>query len=342
MQLRKTVLAAVPSCMLGMCDDILVPALHQVAGHHGKGSHPKALSDSKGAFYKPLQDGMRGDTEAAFYQKVWASNHGAPPTNHSLFQAGALSSSPPTADADLGPQPAQLVQERGANGADVAIGADVANGADVAVLRSFIPKFYGVVERGGTRYLMMEEVTALYRKPCVMDVKIGYRTWHPGEAPAALLKARKRDADTCQSTLGFRICGMQVYRQGSETPWRADKEWCKQLSGGAVLDALRSFAGSRGSQSALADVYGPPTGVLPHLQTLWDWFQVQEQFAFVSASLLILYEGEPGRLLSPKVRFIDFAHTFCDQGQVDHNFASGLTAFIRTLSALLPPPRTHD
>jgi hypothetical protein len=89
----------------------------------------------------PAQDGIRGDTEAAFYQKVWGSNPRDAPRNQIRFQAGALSSSPPTADAVLGPQPAQLAQERGANGADVAVGADVANGADVAVLRGFIPKF---------------------------------------------------------------------------------------------------------------------------------------------------------------------------------------------------------
>jgi Inositol polyphosphate kinase len=65
---------------------------------------------------------------------------------------------------------------------------------------------------------------------------------------------------------------------------------------------------------------------------------VQQEFALVSASLLILYEGlpgSPGGDLVPRVRLIDFAHTFAAQRCLDDNFRSGLAAFMAALSSLV-------
>jgi hypothetical protein len=61
--------------------------------------------------------------------------------------------------------------------------------------------------------------------------------------------------------------------------------------------------------------------------------QVQTEYAFASASVLFLYEGdaENEEDLRPHVRFIDFAHSFSGQGARDDNFLQGLTALIACL-----------
>lgn len=67
-------------------------------------------------------------------------------------------------------------------------------------------------------------------------------------------------------------------------------------------------------------------------------FQVQRRFTFVSASLLIVYEGAPApprSSLAARARLIDFAHTVSGQGRVDDNFRSGLSSFMKALSTLL-------
>ncbi len=53
---------------------------------------------------------------------------------------------------------------------------------------------------------------------------------------------REKDASTTQAALGFKICGMQVYRHGAGGYWRASKRWCKTLPVELVDKALLSFA----------------------------------------------------------------------------------------------------
>lgn len=52
---------------------------------------------------------------------------------------------------------------------------------------------------------------------------------------------RRKDAATTQARLGFKICGMQVWRSSQGGYWRASKRWCKTLPEGVVDKALMSF-----------------------------------------------------------------------------------------------------
>ena len=54
----------------------------------------------------------------------------------------------------------------------------------------------------------MEDVTAAFEKPCILDVKIGARTWDP-EAPAEKV-AYERSKYPLGQKLGFRLLGIRV------------------------------------------------------------------------------------------------------------------------------------
>ena len=69
----------------------------------------------------------------------------------------------------------------------------------------------GVVELGGGTCLELEDIAHGYRRPCIMDVKLGRQTWYPGADPAYAERCAARDAATMQAAAGFRICGMQVH-----------------------------------------------------------------------------------------------------------------------------------
>ncbi len=53
---------------------------------------------------------------------------------------------------------------------------------------------------------------------------------------------RAKDQSTTQASLGFKICGMQVYRHSQGGYWRASKRWCKTLPAELVDKPLLSFA----------------------------------------------------------------------------------------------------
>ncbi|KAJ6667312.1 hypothetical protein lerEdw1_017290 [Lerista edwardsae] len=55
-------------------------------------------------------------------------------------------------------------------------------------LRSCVPVFHGVVERDGESYMQLDDLLASFEGPCVMDCKMGIRTYLEEE----LIKAREK------------------------------------------------------------------------------------------------------------------------------------------------------
>lgn len=203
-----------------------------------------------------------------------------------------------------------------------------------APLLRVIPKFYGVTQADDRTLLELEDLARWYRHPCIMDIKVGYKTWYSHAEPEYIDRCKRKDAVTTQASLGFKICGLQVYRHARGGYWRASKRWCKTLPEALVDKALASFANNEHGLRPV-DVYGGDQGVVAQLRALESWFQVQNEFHLYSSSLLFLYEGDAHgpEETNVRVRLVDFAHTFavggdsdsstCEENKSDFNGGSG-------------------
>ena len=188
---------------------LLPPALHpypyQVAGHTTPDGAPGALGDGAGRFYKPLQAGVRGERERAFYEGV---------TRLAATSGG-------DGDSDGDDHPAGPFTVR------------------AAPLLAALPRFHGVAAAGGpenTLFLVLEDVAAGYARPCLADIKVGARAWYPGASPADAAKWKAHDGAATQGVLGWKVCGMQVWRRRGEEGGR---------EASSVSSSSTSAAGSR-------------------------------------------------------------------------------------------------
>jgi len=68
----------------------------------------------------------------------------------------------------------------------------------------------GVVQVGGIFLVELEDVAQHYRRPSIIDIKVGYQTWYPSADPSHIQRCQTKDAATTQAALGFKVCGMQV------------------------------------------------------------------------------------------------------------------------------------
>jgi 1D-myo-inositol-tetrakisphosphate 5-kinase/inositol-polyphosphate multikinase len=191
-------------------------------------------------------------------------------------------------------------------------------------------------------YLRLKNLTFGYARPCVIDLKIGVRTWDGKHSAEYLEKRAKSEAGTTHETLGFKVCGAQTY-DASGALQRLSRDECKRIRMSEALtkETLENF------------VRDPATGE----RNAWFWPALLKQllseplralsYRLVGTSLLVVYES--GRLAPSEIagavcvpeskleaRYIDFCHAVrkCDGEDVDNNFEGGLKLFQRFVESM--------
>ncbi|KAI9376394.1 inositol polyphosphate kinase-domain-containing protein [Aspergillus egyptiacus] len=168
--------------------------------------------------------------------------------------------------------------------------------------------------------IVLENVASGFKRPNVLDVKLGARLWADDAIPAKRTKLDAVSKETTSSSLGFRIAGMKVWtgvdgeaEEGSKTnPYitryeqfggakgevaerdgykHYDKWYGRSFTAENVKGGLETYLA--GANTAKADrskmVAKRLADELKHVQRVLE----SEESRMYSSSVLIIYEGDP-------------------------------------------------
>lgn len=187
-----------------------------------------------------------------------------------------------------------------------------------------------------THFMGMRDLTKSFRKPCIMDVKIGTRAYGDEATEAKMLSQTWKANNTTSSSVGLRICGIQVYQPDTD-----DYFYMHKYEGRlANVDDLKDlFVRYFSAEQSLR------IGIISHfvskLKELRRVVSEEPYFRFYATSLLLIYEGDlsvpEGLCPTPILKMIDFANTFPARpsGENDDGYLFGLTNFINFLEEIL-------
>jgi 1D-myo-inositol-tetrakisphosphate 5-kinase/inositol-polyphosphate multikinase len=219
----------------------------------------------------------------------------------------------------------------------------------------------GVVERlhgkklATELHIVLENITNGFKKPNVLDLKLGSRLWDEDSKPEKRARLDKVSADTTSGSLGFRIAGMRTYK-GTETPdvpenlkdlvevdkeggyWVFNKMHGRKFSASDVSAGFLSFIfpGTK-SQAELERAREVLAYFLGEVKDITEVFERKESRMY-GASILLVYEGDVEEYAKTKqklrsahpedededednvpkladVKMIDFAHATWQPGQ---------------------------
>ncbi|KAI4206747.1 MAG: hypothetical protein LQ346_000936 [Caloplaca aetnensis] len=155
--------------------------------------------------------------------------------------------------------------------------------------------------------IVLENVTGPFKKPNILDVKLGARLWDDEAPPAKRAKLDKVAEETTSKPLGFRIAGMRTWQgQATATDGKTnglsedgyklyDKNYGRQFSASTVRQGFEDFfllekaAVVKGSLRKIINRF------LEDLEALKLVLE-REESRMYSASLLFVYEGDPEAL----------------------------------------------
>uniref|UniRef100_A0A915P2T3 Kinase n=1 Tax=Meloidogyne floridensis TaxID=298350 RepID=A0A915P2T3_9BILA len=195
-------------------------------------------------------------------------------------------------------------------------------------LSKFLPRFYGcrsikLYEKDFPKeFLQLEDITYPFKKPCIMDIKIGKVTYDPD----ATEEKRIKEQSKCpfQEILGFRILG---YRIHTETEFYSkDRVWGRERTLENLKQAFEEYL----IQARPVQAPDILDRFIERLKSIQDWFLHQKMLHFYASSLLFVYEGHSQLPSIVDVRMIDFSHVFSveSKSQLDENYIHGLLKII--------------
>ncbi|KAN0081085.1 Inositol polyphosphate kinase domain containing protein [Elaphomyces granulatus] len=174
--------------------------------------------------------------------------------------------------------------------------------------------------------IMLENVTSGFSRPNVLDIKLGSRLWADDAPPAKRAKLDAVSKETTSSSLGFRIAGMKVWVGATETELRNkmssqpdahglenaasteqqdqvtekdgyrhyNKWYGRTFNDKTVNEGLEAFlAGAKAGRVDRSKLIACRLAdELRHVQSVLE----SEESRMYSASILIVYEGDPEAL----------------------------------------------
>ncbi|XP_069756786.1 inositol polyphosphate multikinase [Narcine bancroftii] len=154
-------------------------------------------------------------------------------------------------------------------------------------LRKFLPKFLGTwapTTAPNELYLKLEDVTRRFSKPCIMDVKIGKKSYDP-DASAEKIQQQISKYPLMEE-IGFLVLGMRVYQFSSDSYVAYDQLYGRGLTKETLKDGLSKFFhnGSYLRKDAV-------TSSIQEIEKILQWFERQSKLCFYASSLLFVYEG---------------------------------------------------
>ncbi|OHT06069.1 Inositol polyphosphate kinase family protein [Tritrichomonas foetus] len=166
-------------------------------------------------------------------------------------------------------------------------------------LSPHLPEFYGIYQK----YILMEDLTQGYSSPCRFDFKIGTRTWDINASDKFKNKLRKKNLKSSSQLYGVRLVSCEMMKK-NETIENSTKSENLSLSYSQIYEKIQKYVDPQ-LRNLIAEKLNSLS--LAYSEVLKE----HPNMRVYSGSVLVCFDGDDPKL-TPKVKFIDFAHFHFD------------------------------
>jgi len=201
---------------------------------------------------------------------------------------------------------------------------------EVAQFLEFIPQFFGTCNKKNGRFMMIENLVGSMKKPCIMDIKVGAKTYGPDATDEKKVQQDAKYAGT-KKPFGFSVLGMSVYQgETKENNVVHSKGYGKNLNEDNIIEFPQEYFDKENATARTKEMIEI---IIKKLEKIQELFEQQKTFHIFASSILFVYDAEA--LITDEalednivVKMIDFAHPFPANGELDENYLNGVTNLV--------------
>jgi inositol-polyphosphate multikinase len=200
-------------------------------------------------------------------------------------------------------------------------------------------------------HLILDDLTVAYKKPTVIDIKMGRQTFEPSASKEK--KEREIKKYPYQSDIGFRITGFKIWDNSKKLYHFRNKSY-----GRSILPNMLTSAVAVCFYDGINFRVDVIQNFLLRLENLLYFMKQQKKYNFYCSSLLVVYDGIAGdaNVTTPshchrsycadssdccRSAMIDFAHVV-HSDEIDHDYVFGVENLIFQLRSILDILSNND